>query len=155
MTAWVLAGVALAGQISAEGVHARIAEQRGRAVVVSFWATWCEPCRREFPALAALVRERPELALIAVSIDDDADRPAVEGFVREMAPPFPVYIKAPGPDQAFIDAVDPKWSGVVPMTLVFDAQGRRSALITGEHGRAEIERALAALAQAGNKAKAP
>jgi thiol-disulfide isomerase/thioredoxin len=150
-----LLAIALVGQLTADELHARVAQERGRAVVVNFWASWCEPCRKEFPVLSALARERGDVAWISVSIDDPSDRPAVEKLLREMAPPFPVYLKAAGPDQAFIDAVDPKWNGVVPMTLVFDAEGRRSALISGEHGRAQIERALAAAARAANPEAKP
>jgi thiol-disulfide isomerase/thioredoxin len=142
-----LLALALAGQLSAAELQAHIAQERGRPVVVSFWATWCEPCRKEFPALSALAREHPDVAWISVSIDDSSDRPAVEKLLREMAPPFQVYLKAPGPDQAFIDGVDPEWSGAVPMTLVFDASGRRLALLKGEHGHAEIERALTTAAR--------
>jgi hypothetical protein len=77
-----------------------------------------------------------------VSIDEPGERAAVETFVARQRPPFPVFLKARGPDQAFIDAVDRDWSGVVPATLVFDREGRRSALLQGEHTRAQIEKAI-------------
>jgi thiol-disulfide isomerase/thioredoxin len=141
MTTTLLA-LALAGQLSADELHARVARERGHPVVVTFWATWCEPCRKELPVLAALARDRSDVAWISVSIDDPSDRPAVEKLIDRLRPPFPVYLKAPGPDQAFINGVEPKWSGVVPMMLVFDANGRRVTMISGEHGRAEIQRAL-------------
>ena len=152
MTAALLA-LALAGQLSADQLHARVAQEHGQPVVVSFWATWCVPCRKELSVLATLARERSDVAWISVSIDDPSDRPAVEKLIDRLRPPFPVYLKAPGPDQAFIDGIEPKWSGVVPMTLVFDANGRRVTMISGEQGRAEIERALrAAVAATGPKA---
>jgi thiol-disulfide isomerase/thioredoxin len=146
VTAWLLAAT-LAGQLDAAGVLARVAQERGRPVVVNFWATWCAPCRKELPALAALARERPDVAWLSVSIDDPADRPAVEKLIVDLPGPLAVYLKAPGPDQAFIDGIDKKWSGVVPMTLIIDAQGVRRARLTGEHGRTEVERALKAAAE--------
>jgi thiol-disulfide isomerase/thioredoxin len=146
--AWRLA-LALAGQLDAEGVLNLVTKERGRPVVVNFWATWYEPCRAELPELAVPACAHPEIAWLSVSIDDQSDRPAVEALIAALRPPFPVYLKAVGPDQAFIEGIDKKWSGVVPMTLVFDTQGQRVARLAGEHGHAEIERALAGLAQAG------
>ena len=142
MIALVLAGV-LAGELDAPRLWRALDAYRGRPVVVSFWATWCKPCVEEFPVLMALARERKDLAVVSVSIDEKEDRGALEAFVREKGPPFPVYAKAPGDDEAFINGVDPAWSGVVPATLIVGPDGKRLALIQGEHSREEIERAIA------------
>jgi len=50
-----------------------LASYRGQVVVLNFWATWCAPCIQETPSLLQLHRERPDLAILAVSIDTDAD----------------------------------------------------------------------------------
>jgi thiol-disulfide isomerase/thioredoxin len=134
----------LAGQLDAAGIGRAVAARRGRPVVLNLWATWCEPCVKEFPSLVALARQRKDVAFLSVSIDEPEDRKALEAFVTERRPPFPVYTRAAGPDQAFIDGVDREWSGVVPVTLVYDREGRRVALLKGEHTRADIEKALAA-----------
>ena len=139
----LLLAAVLAGQLDAAAVGRVVAAHRGRPVVLTLWATWCEPCVKEFPALAALARERKDVAFLSVSIDEPGDRKAVEAFVADRRPPFPVYTRAPGPDQTFIDGVDREWSGVVPATLVYDREGRRVALLQGEHTRADIEKALA------------
>jgi thiol-disulfide isomerase/thioredoxin len=114
-------------------------------VVVSFWATWCAPCVKEFPELVALAGKRRDVAFVSVSLDEPADREAVEAFVAEKRPPFPVYLKAKGPDEAFINAADRDWSGVIPATLVLDRGGRKVTLIEGEHDTAQIEKALDAV----------
>jgi thiol-disulfide isomerase/thioredoxin len=54
---------------------------RGRPVLINFWATWCEPCRDEMPALDRLRERRPDVAVIAVAMADT--RPKVEAFVRD------------------------------------------------------------------------
>lgn len=140
----LLAAAVLAGDVDAAALMKAVRSHRGRPVVLSFWATWCEPCIREFPGLVALARARKDTAFIAVSIDEPEDRPAVERFLAGQRPPFPVFLKVRGRDQAFIDGVDREWSGVVPATLVFDREGRRSALLQGEQTRARIEKALGA-----------
>jgi len=51
----------------------RLADYRGRVVVLNFWATWCAPCIQETPSLIQLHHDRPDLAMIGVSIDEDLD----------------------------------------------------------------------------------
>lgn len=140
----LLLAAVLAGQLDASGVGRAVAAHRGRPVVLMLWATWCDPCVKEFPDLMALARERKDVAFLSVSIDEPADRPALETFVSLRKPPFPVYLRTAGPDDAFIDGVDREWRGVVPTTLVYDREGRRVALLQGEHSRADVEKALAA-----------
>jgi cytochrome c biogenesis protein CcmG/thiol:disulfide interchange protein DsbE len=48
-----------------------LANYRGQVVVLNFWATWCPPCVQEMPGLIELHHERPDLAILAVSIDED------------------------------------------------------------------------------------
>ena len=138
----MLAAAVLAGELDAAALMKTVRQHHGRPVVLSFWATWCEPCLREFPELVALARARKDVVFLSVSIDEPEDRAAVEALVAKQAPPFPVLLKSRGPDQAFIDAVDREWSGVVPATLVYDREGRRRALLQGEHTPAQIEKAL-------------
>ena len=55
----------------ANSVH--LAKYRGKIVLLNFWASWCAPCVQETPALVALHHDRPDLAILAVSIDDDPE----------------------------------------------------------------------------------
>jgi peroxiredoxin len=48
-----------------------LASYRGKVVLVNFWATWCPPCIQEMPGLIQLHHDRPDLAILAVSIDED------------------------------------------------------------------------------------
>ncbi len=56
-----------------------LANYKGKIVILNFWASWCGPCIQETPALVALHHERPDLAILAVSIDEDPD--AYRGFL--------------------------------------------------------------------------
>ena len=50
-----------------------LASYRGRVVLLNFWATWCQPCIVEMPSLLELHHDRPDLVILAVSVDEDAD----------------------------------------------------------------------------------
>ena len=68
-----------------------LSEQRGKPVVLVFWATWCGPCKKEMPALAELINARPDwpVSFLAVSVDDDRAAAKAEKMVKDWALPFP------------------------------------------------------------------
>jgi thiol-disulfide isomerase/thioredoxin len=110
---------------SASEVKAAVAAARGKVVVVNVWATWCEPCREEFPDLLRLRRERGPrgVELILVSADFERQAAAAESFLREQGVDFPSYLKS-GKDMEFIEEFEPRWSGSLPATFVYDRRGR-------------------------------
>src|SRR4029453_19139324 len=72
----------LSGELDAKGLSAAIGKQKGKVVLVNFWATCCSPCRQEFPDLVKLEKacRQRGLAVIGVSTDLAKDLPAVEKF---------------------------------------------------------------------------
>lgn len=130
----------------------RDGEGRNRPLLVNFWATWCIPCREEFPDLVRIDNEfRPRgLEFFTVSLDEPAEiTTTVPQFLREMrATGIPAYLlNAPEPADA-ITAVDPAWGGGLPATFLYDARGQLVFKHTGRirpaELRAAIERAISA-----------
>jgi thiol-disulfide isomerase/thioredoxin/dienelactone hydrolase len=128
----------------------------GRALLVNFWATWCPPCREEFPDLVKIrARNSPaRLDFITISLDDIADiSAAVPDFLRQMrATDMPAYLLNADDPSAAISFFDPTWHGELPATFLYDPQGR---LVYKHRGRikpdelqAAIDQALAAKPQA-------
>ena len=135
----------LAGEIDAAGLREAVAREKGHVVLVNFWATWCVPCREEFPSLARLQERNRSagLRVVGVSTDFENQRPAVEKFLAERRPPFPNYHrKKVGDDQDFIDAVDSRWGGELPFSVLYDRSGRKVRAFSGKLPISAAEREI-------------
>ncbi len=120
--------------VKPEQYRARVvAPKKGRVLLVNFWATWCDPCREEMPALAASAKEFPtrDLAVVLVSTDSLKKTPDVAKFLAKEKIPFVCWQAKSRDPQTFIDAVDKSWSGAIPYTLVYDRAGTLVARLAG------------------------
>ena len=109
------------------GVDAILAEIRkpgAGAVLVNVWATWCSPCREEFPDLLHVARElAPKgLRLVLVSVDFPGAEAETASFLTSQGVDFPTFVRT-GKDEAFVDGLEPQWSGAIPATFLYDAKG--------------------------------
>lgn len=70
--------------VDLDGETHRLSDYRGRAVFVNFWASWCVPCREEFPAMQALARELEGRPFVMIAISLDEDEAAMRSFLTRM-----------------------------------------------------------------------
>jgi thiol-disulfide isomerase/thioredoxin len=120
---------------------------KSRPLLVNFWATWCEPCRAEFPDLVKINDEygAGRLDFITVSLDDVSDiKKVVPEYLQRMNARMPAYLlNVPDPEEV-INLVDPKWSGAMPATFLFDSRGtlvfKHMGRINPDELRAAIEK---------------
>jgi peroxiredoxin len=68
----------------------RLSEQRGKIVLVNFWATWCPPCLEEMPAMERLWRKHKDAGFVLVAVSVDTDPQKVMPFAREHNLTFPI-----------------------------------------------------------------
>lgn len=101
-----------------DGARIALSSFSGRVVLVNFWATWCEPCEREMPAMERLYQALPreEFELIAVAIDDKAED--VRAFQERYRLSFPIVLDL---DQAVYGSYQTMG---VPESLLLDRDGR-------------------------------
>jgi thiol-disulfide isomerase/thioredoxin len=104
-------------------------------LVVSLWAVWCQPCKRELPELQELAQERTgQIDVVGVNIGDDADR--VQMFLTELGVRFPMYRDVDGLLLSELDVPQ------VPATAVVLPSGEVAWLHLGEVTREQVESAV-------------
>jgi thiol-disulfide isomerase/thioredoxin len=102
------------------------ARQHGRALLVNFWATWCDPCREEFPNLVRLhnTYRSHGLSVVAISMDEPESAPAIEQFLKSQGANFGSYRQHFKDFEALVNSINPRWGGGIPATFLFDREGR-------------------------------
>jgi thiol-disulfide isomerase/thioredoxin len=91
----------------------------GRAVLINYWASWCEPCRREMPLLDQLGKRAEGPLVVGIALDSAE---GAEAFLATTPVAFPVLIETPGPQDSSVRLGN--GPGVLPFTVLVDAQGR-------------------------------
>ena len=131
-----------------EGAYQKLlAANKGKVVLVDFWATYCTPCRAETPKLVALASKLSArgLQLITVSADEPEQEAAAVKFVADQHVPGPAYIRKAKDDDKFINFVDPKWSGALPALFIYDRTGHKVRSFFGETPVKDVEAAVVKL----------
>ncbi|HEX3560356.1 MAG TPA: redoxin family protein [Pyrinomonadaceae bacterium] len=148
------AGVPKVTEIKEDGLKTLLNAGAGRErpLLVNFWATWCVPCREEFPDLLKIKGQYPadRLDFVLVSLDDASEiGKAVPEFLTEVkATSLPTYLLNAADEGAAINLVDPQWGGELPATFLYDRAGKlvfkHKGAIRPEELRAAIEQSLGA-----------
>jgi thiol-disulfide isomerase/thioredoxin len=134
-------------EIDAEGLKKLLQREgnQSRPLLVNFWATWCDPCRDEFPDLVQIDKDYKArgLEFITVSLDDPAEiKTVVPQYLKQMRARMPAYLlNVPDPEPV-IKWVDAEWGGGLPATFLFDAQGQMTFKHTGRIKPAELRTAI-------------
>lgn len=133
--------------VTSADLRALAARPGARATLLNVWATWCGPCREEFPALLAAARRHPDVRLVLVSADFDDQLHEVRAFLGAHGVTDTTYHKAEA-DQEFINGLEPAWSGALPATIAYDANGRVVEFWEGGADSARFEQAISKALQA-------
>ena len=126
----------------------------GRALVLNEWATWCVPCREEFPDLIRVSGEftgRP-VDFVGLSVDypDEVEK-KVRPFVAGIGVPFPVFVQNFKRQKDLINRLSPDWSGAIPATFVYTRSGRLDTFLVGKQTYREFRSAVLAALRSGGR----
>jgi thiol-disulfide isomerase/thioredoxin len=125
------------------GAQQSLAGYRGRVVVLNFWATWCEPCKKEMPDLSAIQNDYAALGVQVIGAAGDAaeDSAKVLKFIREYKVNFPVWIGATTDDMERFGV-----GTVLPATVIVDREGkivwREIGIVKAAQLKAELDKLL-------------
>jgi len=128
----------------------------GKPLLVNFWATWCDPCREEFPDLVKLDADyKGKIDFITISLDELSEiHGDVPKFLSDMKAEMPAYLLKAEDDDAAIAIVSKNFTGALPFTILYDPSGKetyfRQGKITPALVRGEIDKLLT-----GGKTPAP
>ncbi len=120
----------------------------GKPLLVNFWATWCDPCREEFPDLVKLDADyKGKIDFITVSLDDLAEiNRDVPKFLADMKATMPAYLLKVEDEGAVIASITKDWQGGLPFTILYNENGEiayfRQGKVKTETVRGEIEKLL-------------
>jgi len=137
--------------VDIEGLKGLLHRQRGRVVLLHFWASWCYPCLQELPLIDKFAHEmRPRgLELLSISLDQpERMGPRVAALLRKTGPHLtPNIVQFDDADQ-LIAVVDPRWAGAIPALFAYDHRGQLRGNLIGSTTRAELDALVTGLLKA-------
>ena len=113
------------------GDTVRLTDYQGQVTLVNFWASWCEPCREEFPHMAELYRDLSREGFAIAAISDDVSDRQMRAFVHAFQPPFPILVGGGRMKATY------HFRGL-PYSVLLDRRGRVVERIFGFGGMAEF-----------------
>jgi cytochrome c biogenesis protein CcmG/thiol:disulfide interchange protein DsbE len=109
------------GWTTTENKHGRLADYKGKVVLLDFYATWCEPCRAETPRLVAMQQRygAQGLQIIGLNVGGEDDQARVPTFAKEFGIQYPLGLPDDDVVQTYLSDNE-----TIPQTYLFDRNGK-------------------------------
>jgi len=109
----------------ADGKTFRLSEHHGKMVFLNFWATWCEPCKEEMPAMERLWRAHQGQGFVMVGVSLDSNPKVVPPFIAQYKLTFPIALDSK------MEVANTYGVRALPTSFIVDREGRMTALALG------------------------
>jgi len=123
------------------GASVRLADYKGKVLLVNFWATWCPPCKAELPGLIELYDQYKDQGLVVLGISGDDDAETLRAFATEWKIKYPMIVGRDEND--LLDAYGPIFG--YPISVIVGRDGAVCGKHVGPATKEEFEREIKAL----------
>jgi thiol-disulfide isomerase/thioredoxin len=131
-------------EIDLQGLKEVLSNPSENLRLINFWATWCGPCRIEFPEFLIMQRMygARNFEFVSVSLDNVEQEQAVLKFLKEVHSPVINYLCSETDKYKVIETVDPSWDGALPYTLLVEPGGNKYYTQPGTITPLDVKRAI-------------
>jgi len=123
------------------GLEKIINGRNGKVLLLNIWATWCVPCREEFPDLVKIANKfgKDKVDVIGISTDFPEDlKSKIIPFLKKQKANFTNYVSAFKNDEELINFINKDWNGALPATVIFDQAGKMNSFFEGKKSYADF-----------------
>jgi thiol-disulfide isomerase/thioredoxin len=128
--------------LDANSFQTLINQHQGKILFINAWATWCVPCKEEFPDLVRLkdYYSDSDVVLVGISVDfPDEVESKVKPFLYSQKVNFPNFVQNFKNPEDLINLLNEKWRGAVPATFIYDKKGNQQAFLLGKRSFDEFK----------------
>ena len=131
-------------EISLGGLSEIIKNRNGKGLLINIWATWCLPCREEFPGLIRLSdKYKDKIDVVGISVDyPDEVESKIYPFLNKYQVSFINYVNEEKDAEEFINFLNGEWSGAIPASFIYDSDGNQLEFMIGKKSFKEFEEAV-------------
>ncbi|UOQ71097.1 TlpA family protein disulfide reductase [Hymenobacter cellulosilyticus] len=119
----------------------RLSQQNDTTYVVNFWATWCAPCVKELPLFEQLnttqAGKKVKVLLVSLDYASQLDKKVKPFVLKRNLKSEVVLLNEPDPN-SYLEKVDPKWSGAIPFTVIWNGKKNKRATFEREFTQPEL-----------------
>lgn len=120
--------------LTLEEIKEIVESREGRPLFVNIWATWCLPCKEEFPDIVKLYNSYSgEVDFLSISVDyPDEIESKILPFLKKLNVTFPVAVYSEKDAEKLINFFSKDWNGAVPATFIFNNKSEMNEAVIGK-----------------------